>query len=95
MGISTQRRSGQVVLRGPGGGRHAWKAQAHDFSNGVRNRYADRFRDRSIAVVLDLDLADRSPTARASRTRFARWVSLRSGDSQAWRLARRLASRIH
>jgi hypothetical protein len=37
----------------------------YDFSKGVRNRYAEHFRDSTIAVVLDPDVADRFPNARA------------------------------
>ena len=37
----------------------------YDFSKGVRNRYADRFQDAAVAVVLDPDVADRFPNAQA------------------------------
>jgi hypothetical protein len=37
----------------------------YDFTKGVPNRYADRFRDGAIAVVLDPDVAARFPNAEA------------------------------
>ena len=37
----------------------------YDFSKGVRNPYAERYQAGAVAVVLDPDVADRFPTARA------------------------------
>jgi hypothetical protein len=37
----------------------------YDFSKGRLNPYAARFRSGAVAVVLDPDVADRFPTARA------------------------------
>jgi len=37
----------------------------YDFSKGERNRYSERFKAGGIAVVLDPDVAERFPSARA------------------------------
>jgi len=37
----------------------------YDFSKGVRNPYAERYRTGAVAVVLDPDVASRFPNARA------------------------------
>ncbi len=37
----------------------------YDFSKGVRNPYAERFKAGAVAVVLDPDVADRFPDARS------------------------------
>jgi hypothetical protein len=60
----------------------------YDFSKGERNRYAERFKAGAVAVVLDPDVAEKFPSARAVNEAL-RSINKPPGKSSAKRSGRR------
>jgi len=55
----------------------------YDFSDGVRGKYAERFKDGSNVVVLDPDLAEKFPTTESVNKALRVYLKKREGEEGA------------
>jgi hypothetical protein len=53
--------------------------EEYDFSNGVRGKYAELFRKGSNVVVLEPDLAEEFPTAKAVNKALREYLANKKG----------------